>query len=89
LDRLDRAPATAQRKERHERQANRHRHSPRDFVALTAYAIWQHATSRSSTCTDERGHAAGIHDLVIALSMVSLWMCATRARAYSAIPYSC
>ena len=60
-----------------------------DFVALTAYAIWQHGYIAFFDLHAMNAVTLQVFiDLVIALSMVSLWMWRdARARDTSAIPY--
>lgn len=60
-----------------------------DFVALTAYAVWQHGYLAFFTLHGT--NAIGVQvfvDLIIALSMVMAWMWRdARARGVSLLPY--
>ena len=60
-----------------------------DFVALTAYAVWQYGyTAFFAVATMNAITVQVSIDLVIALSLVSLWMVRdARARGTSALPY--
>ena len=60
-----------------------------DFVALTAYAIWQHGYLAFFDVHAMNAINVQIFvDLALALSMVSIWMWQdARARGVSALPY--
>jgi hypothetical protein len=60
-----------------------------DFVALTAYAIWQHGYAAFLDVAAMNAVTLQITvDLIIALTIVSLWIWRdARARGISAVPY--
>jgi hypothetical protein len=60
-----------------------------DFIALTAYAVWQHGYLAFFDVHAMNAISVQILvDLMIALGMVSLWMWRdARARGVSAVPY--
>ena len=60
-----------------------------DFVALTAYAVWQYGYIAFFELATMNAVTVQVSiDLVIALAMVSLWMVRdARARGTSAVPY--
>ena len=60
-----------------------------DFVALTAYAIWQYGYVAFLDLATMNAITVQVSiDLVIALAIVSVWMDAdARARGTSAVPY--
>jgi len=60
-----------------------------DFVALTAYAIWQYGYAAFFDLATMNAITVQVSiDLVIALAIVSVWMVGdARARGASAVPY--
>jgi hypothetical protein len=60
-----------------------------DFVALTAYAVWQHGVAAFFDVAAMNAITVQLSvDLVIALTIVSLWMWRdARTRGVSPVPY--